>query len=74
VAFTDGVTEACDTAEQEFGEERVALLLAGARDRPVGDLVDLVQQEVTHHTGSTSFADDFTLVVARVQGPSTSGA
>ena len=74
VAFTDGVTEACDAAEQEFGEERVAFLLAGARDRPVGDLVDLVQQEVTQHTGSTSFADDFTLVVARVQGLSTPGA
>jgi sigma-B regulation protein RsbU (phosphoserine phosphatase) len=68
VAFTDGVTEAFDAAGEEFGESHVAELLAGASDRAVGDLVDLVQQEVTRHTGSESFADDFTIVVARIRG------
>lgn len=66
IAFTDGVTEARDAGDEEFGEERVAALLAGAHGLAVGEMVDLVQSEVTRHTGSPSFVDDFTLVVARV--------
>ncbi len=68
VAFTDGVTEALNAAGEEFGDARVVALLAGARGRPARELVDLVQQEVTRHSGSASFVDDFTLIVARVRG------
>ncbi len=67
VAFTDGVSEACNTADEEFGEGRITALLASAPGQPASALIDLVQQEVTRHTGSSSFADDFTLVVARVR-------
>ena len=74
VAFTDGVTEAFDSAGEEFGEPRLAAMMACERTRPVSELVDLVQEKVVHHTGSTSFADDFTIVIARVLDGGGAGA
>ncbi|HYZ86512.1 MAG TPA: SpoIIE family protein phosphatase [Bryobacteraceae bacterium] len=64
--FSDGVTEACPPkSEDEFGDQRLAAVLAANRHLPSAVIVDGVLQELTHWTQGGSFADDVTLVVVR---------
>ncbi|HEY3293924.1 MAG TPA: PP2C family protein-serine/threonine phosphatase [bacterium] len=66
VSFTDGVCEAMNAAEEEFGEERIAEL---CRDRCTAEcacLVETIERDVVTFHGSSSFDDDFTLVVVKV--------
>ncbi|HET9838375.1 MAG TPA: SpoIIE family protein phosphatase [Candidatus Angelobacter sp.] len=64
--YTDGVTEALNSAEEEFGEERLVNVLDRHRDRPAGDVLAAVVEAVRgHSTGEQS--DDITLVAARCQ-------
>jgi serine phosphatase RsbU (regulator of sigma subunit)/pSer/pThr/pTyr-binding forkhead associated (FHA) protein len=65
VLFSDGVTEAVDPEDHEFGEDRLAELVAGMRDRPAGEIAEAVQQAVAEFTHGAPPADDITVVVAR---------
>ncbi|MFC1572343.1 SpoIIE family protein phosphatase [Candidatus Eisenbacteria bacterium] len=67
IAFTDGVSEAIDDNEIEFSEERIVEIVTQHRDRPVEAFLGLIRQAVEEHSGSSSFADDFTLVAMRVR-------
>lgn len=65
---TDGVTEAASPDDDEFGDGRVCEALhRGAESRATGILAGLVSA-VEAWTGSTSFADDLTAVIVRVNG------
>lgn len=64
--YTDGVSEALDGREEEFGEERLAALARRHVDSPPGELVGLIEREVARFQGREGFADDFTLLVGRV--------
>ena len=66
VLFSDGITEASrpDT-DDEFGEERLAGILAEMADKPAKDIIDGIQQRLLAFTAGAPFADDLTLVVAR---------
>jgi len=63
--FSDGVTEAANLADEQFGEERLAELVAGLRDRPAKEIADAIQQAVTDFAQGAPAADDITVVVAR---------
>jgi phosphoserine phosphatase RsbU/P len=65
VLFSDGVTEAADPSDDDFGEERLAALVASMRDRPAGEIVDAIHTAVTEFTQGLPQADDITVVVAR---------
>ena len=56
--FTDGLFEALNEADVEFGEARLEAAVAKRRDRPVQRLLDEVVTEVERFTGSRKFADD----------------
>ena len=64
--YTDGLTEAMDSAEQEFGELRLVEL--GSRNVALGasELLNTIMNEVSRFSGG-SFQDDFTLVVVAVK-------
>jgi sigma-B regulation protein RsbU (phosphoserine phosphatase) len=64
VAYSDGITEAADAGEQEFGEARLLETVAARRAEPLGDLLDGVYAAVRGFGGSDQ-ADDQTLVLAR---------
>jgi sigma-B regulation protein RsbU (phosphoserine phosphatase) len=66
VLYTDGLTEAMDADEQEFGEARLVEL--GMRNIALGaaELLAIIRKEVSAFTGG-SFQDDFTLVVVAVK-------
>ncbi|MGA8675988.1 MAG: PP2C family protein-serine/threonine phosphatase [Candidatus Acidiferrales bacterium] len=65
VLYTDGLTEAMDSDDQEFGERR--LMDLGARDTSsnASELLGAIKKEVVGFCHG-SFRDDFTLVVVAV--------
>jgi len=65
VLYSDGVTEAADPQDEEFGEERLAVLAASLRDRPAAEIVEAIENAVNDFTQGAAPADDITVVVAR---------
>ncbi len=65
VLFSDGVTEAPDPQDQEFGEERLAELVAKLRDRPAREIVEQIHSAVHAFTQGAPPADDITVLIAR---------
>jgi serine phosphatase RsbU (regulator of sigma subunit) len=65
VLFTDGVTEAADPNDEEYGEERLAKLVASMKDRPSEEIVEAIHSSVLAYTQGAPPADDITVVVAR---------
>lgn len=65
VLFSDGVTEAANLKDEDFGEERLAKLVASMRDRPAAEIVEAIDAAVTEFTEGAPAADDITVVVAR---------
>jgi sigma-B regulation protein RsbU (phosphoserine phosphatase) len=65
VLYSDGVTEAANPADEEFGEERLAALVEGMRDQPADDIVNAIHLAVTDFSEGAPPADDITVVVAR---------
>jgi serine phosphatase RsbU (regulator of sigma subunit) len=65
VMFSDGVTEAPDPNDQEYGEERLAKLVAELALRPAKEIVDAIHKSVAEFTQGAPPADDITVVVAR---------
>ena len=64
--FTDGVTEARNLGEEEFGEERLANLVANRLEFDPRKLQDLILKEIDLFVEGRSQHDDLTLVVAKV--------
>jgi sigma-B regulation protein RsbU (phosphoserine phosphatase) len=65
VLFTDGVTEAADPSDEEYGEERLAALVGSMKDRPSEEIVEAIHNAVIAFTQGAPAADDITVVVAR---------
>jgi len=63
VAFSDGVTEAIDAREEEYGDERLEAALAGAWSRPAREVAQRVKQSLSQFCGGTASRDDVTLMV-----------
>jgi len=64
-AFTDGVPEALNTEQQEFGEERLHELACRFGPLPVDEMVTRVTEEVCQWIGDAPQHDDLTLVVIK---------
>jgi serine phosphatase RsbU (regulator of sigma subunit) len=56
--FTDGLFEAINEANMEFGEARLAATVAEWRNQPLQRLLDEVVSEVERFTGTRKFGDD----------------
>lgn len=64
--YTDGVTEAMDDAEEEFGEDRLEQCIVRNRERSAAEILEAIEADVRKFTGPrASFDDDLTLVVVR---------
>ncbi len=66
VLYTDGLTEAMNSDEQEFGEGRLLELCGGIIGLSASDLLAAIRKEVITFC-SGNFQDDFTLVVVAVK-------
>jgi serine phosphatase RsbU (regulator of sigma subunit) len=67
VAYTDGVSEARSEADDEFGEDRLAALLADRGHLPAGELCSCILDAVRQFRGSRQDQDDVTALVVRAQ-------
>jgi len=63
--FTDGLTEARDAGDSEYGEERLDALLHRLGRAPAAELIDACLADLAAHLGTQRPADDLTLMVLR---------
>jgi len=64
--YTDGITEAINSREEQFGEERLIETVMNCRDLPPGEIVDRIRDAVTAFSGDEPQFDDQTLMILRV--------
>jgi phosphoserine phosphatase RsbU/P len=68
VLFSDGVTEAMNPEEKEFGNGRLKEALAGRANVSVKELQEVILSSVREFTRGAGQADDLTLLLVRYQG------
>jgi serine phosphatase RsbU (regulator of sigma subunit) len=66
--YSDGITEAVNQRDEEFGEERLLDVMMQAGDRRPNHIVTTVLDEVRRFSGDRQ-RDDVTLIVARCRRP-----
>jgi sigma-B regulation protein RsbU (phosphoserine phosphatase) len=65
VAFTDGVSEAMNAAQEEWGEERMLPVLQLARFEPPATLIERIMAAADGYVAGAPQHDDMTLVVVK---------
>ncbi len=65
--YTDGVTDATDAHEHDFGIERLERVALDYRGAPAEGIVAALEQAVGDFAGSTAPFDDMAIVVAKCQ-------
>ena len=65
VTFTDGVTEACSTSDELFGENRLEALLPTLAGQSARGILDNVINAVRTHAEGAEQSDDITVLVAK---------
>jgi phosphoserine phosphatase RsbU/P len=68
VVYSDGIIDAADGQDLEFGRDRLLDLLAGLRGAPADVLLDRIVGEVRRHSGDAPQTDDMTVIVVRRKG------
>ena len=68
VIFSDGVTDATDPQEAEFGEARLAAVVREHRTSPSSCILEAVNHAIGEWAAGTPLPDDLTLLVARRAG------
>jgi len=68
VGYTDGLFEACDSAGNGFGEERLQTLIAQSAALPIAQLIDRLITEVQTFSGHNEFEDDVCVVAVESTG------
>jgi sigma-B regulation protein RsbU (phosphoserine phosphatase) len=66
VAFTDGISEAMNGAEEEFDEARLMEALKSCPDRSAANISSYILEHVDGFTAGASQHDDMTIVVVRL--------
>jgi sigma-B regulation protein RsbU (phosphoserine phosphatase) len=65
ILCSDGVTDAQNEAEEEFGEDRLKTVIAASLDAPVATIVERVFEAIDGFAGTAPQFDDITLLVMR---------
>ena len=68
VLFSDGVTEAQDAENEEFGEDRLISCVRNSVGRPPAEILAGILQDVEAFCRGTAQADDITVAVVQFQG------
>src|SRR5262245_11349313 len=65
ICYSDGVSEASAPEGHQFGEERLAELVARERVRTPGEIVRVVTEAMAAHCAGHTYGDDVTLVILK---------
>ena len=63
VMFTDGVGDALNSEGEEYGEDRLRVLVSRNSQLTARQLVEKIMDDITGFTGNADQADDITVVV-----------
>jgi sigma-B regulation protein RsbU (phosphoserine phosphatase) len=66
VAFTDGISEAMNHADEEWGEERLIQAAQAMPQAPAKTILDVIVRSADEFVAGVPQFDDMTLIVARV--------
>jgi len=66
VLYSDGIVEAANASEEEFGEERLCGIIQENCARPSAEILDEILKQVRAFIQEVPPQDDMTLVVARI--------
>ncbi len=67
VMFTDGVSEAMNNQEEEFGEDRLEEVAFAHKKNSAGEILDGIKQEVQNFTQGNAQSDDITMIILKVR-------
>jgi sigma-B regulation protein RsbU (phosphoserine phosphatase) len=71
VLYSDGVTEAPNSRDEQFGEERLIAAAQQSADLPAREICDRILSAVSAFIGDRRAPDDQTLLVVRLWPPAT---
>ncbi len=63
--YTDGITEAIDASEQEFGLERLQHVLLDHQDQSASEIAVALEEAIDHYSGDLTSHDDITFIIAK---------
>jgi sigma-B regulation protein RsbU (phosphoserine phosphatase) len=67
VLYTDGITEAVNPQNKEFGRERLIKLSQQVNNAPVKKVVQEIRQSLEEFCGGKPLADDTTIVICKIK-------
>ena len=67
VLYTDGVTEAMNEKEEEFGKDRLIKIIQDNTSLTAQDMLNLVQEAIITFAGTRPQFDDITLMIMKVE-------
>jgi phosphoserine phosphatase RsbU/P len=67
IGYTDGISEAMNAQEEEFGEERFFEVIRRCDSRSAADMITCILKHVDTFTAGAPQHDDMTLIVVRAQ-------
>jgi phosphoserine phosphatase RsbU/P len=65
ILFSDGITEAMNSNEEEFNEDRLKEVILNNRSESAENLIKIIFREVQNFTRSTEQMDDMTIVIIK---------
>lgn len=74
VGFTDGISEAMNPQDEEWGEERFIPAIMECADKPAAEIIPYLMQAADRFVDGAPQHDDMTLVVVKVLRPEQNGA
>lgn len=69
VIYTDGVTEAMDEQNEQFGEERLRGVILAQCDQTPQEMLQALRQSVSAFVGNRNQSDDITVVILKRTSP-----
>jgi serine phosphatase RsbU (regulator of sigma subunit) len=67
VMFTDGITEAVNTRDEQYGDERLEKMIMDNCSKSAEDLKAAIYKDVKTFEGSTEQSDDITMLIVKVK-------
>lgn len=67
VAYTDGISEAMNADDEEWGEDRLMDAVRASRDAPAGSLIATILQAADAFVAGAPQHDDMTTLIVRIQ-------
>ena len=65
VLYSDGIAEAMNPKQEQFGEQRIAEVIRAHRNLPAAEIIDALMHAAKAHAGTAPQSDDMTIVVVK---------